>query len=287
MKIFKPMLLSTAKQPFNNKDFLFEFKFDGVRMLAYINNQTKLISRSLKDKTNIYPEITQNLNIESNTILDGEMIAVVNGKDNFGAIMQRENANINKTDNLHIVYVVFDILHYKGKSLLNTPLLQRKQILENVVINNNHVQKATYVIENGKNLFLQAKNNNMEGIVAKNINSFYYPNTRTANWIKIKHTRQIEAYICGYIQKSQISLCLGEFINGKLTYIGQVGNGLKTYQWEQLKKALDLIRDSNPFTQDIQADVFCKPLLKVKVSYLNRTENNLLRMPIIEQILVE
>ena len=126
------------------------------------------------------------------------------------------------------MFVCFDIL-YDGTLLINLSLEERKEILEKYEDNDIFI-KSKYIKKDGKKLFNIVKKMNMEGIVAKKINSKYQINERSNDWLKIKNYQKGEFVVLGYINKENsyvISLLLGERLKGKLKYVGKVSLGKK------------------------------------------------------------
>lgn len=223
----KPMLLKEIDKPFDSDKYIFELKFDGMRALIFVNqNKINIISRNNKDITYLFPELESIKNIvTTNTVFDGEIIALENNKPSFSKLQNRihlkdkqkiKHAAINNP----ITFICFDII-YENKNLTNLPLLKRKKIL-NTYPNTNEFIKTKYISENGTNLFNQIKKNNLEGIVAKLKTGKYHLNKRTDDFIKIKNIKKDTFYITSYeIKKTNLSLNLAEKINNDYKPVGK------------------------------------------------------------------
>lgn len=287
-KIFSPMLLTEIDKPFNSKDYLYEIKYDGVRCLIYVSPKSiKIINRNLNDTTNLFPELQCLKNIVKNKVIfDGEIICELNGKPSFSRLQERlhlkNNSKINKISQTNpVTFIAFDIL-YENKDLTDLPLIKRKEYLNKYLDNDNFV-KSYYIKEKGKELFNQVKKLDLEGIVAKKINSKYYPNTRCDEWIKIKNFKCEEFYIGGYIVKKSkyvISILLGEYKDNKLIYVGSCSLSKKHFLYE---KIINSKLTKNCFSNLNIVANFIKPKLKIKINYMERTKNNNLRQPFVKK----
>ena len=125
-------------------------------------------------------------------------------------------------------FVAYDIIYVSGKTTIDLPLMQRKKLLQDIVTENNSISISRFVEESGIALFTVAKNQNLEGIVAKKKDSKYYFDKRTKNWIKCKVMATNDCIICGYIKKANnmTSLVLGQYNGNQLIYKGHVTLGV-------------------------------------------------------------
>ncbi|MDD2207927.1 MAG: RNA ligase family protein [Bacilli bacterium] len=278
---FSPMLLGETKKPFNDKEYLFEIKIDGVRALFTINNNKLIIKNKLGiDITYRYPEF-QKLKFNKNIIFDGEIAALVDGKPSFEKLKARMTlknvAKIKKiSKSIQTVFLVFDII-YENKDLTSLPLIKRKDIL-NKYPNNDLFIKLEYILEKGHDLFKLSKNNNLEGIVAKKTDSLYYPSRRVKEWIKIKNWLSSEFIILGYKEdkdKYVATLLIGEKVNKEIKYLGTISIGKRKSDY-QIIKSTEI--DNKPI---IKKDGYTsiKPVLKCIVEYMERTKSGKLRQP--------
>lgn len=188
MKIVKPMLLGYQEEPNNNKDWIYEPKYDGIRLLVG-NNYS--YTRHGTVTSNCFPELHFS---NQDVLLDGELIAPgIDAPDDFAGAMSRFSGNKEQP----IVFIAFDILSYKNESITGYPLEERKGMLTEVLskINSPHINLIPYIWAEGKALFNLIKENNMEGIVAKRSGSKYAPDKRTDNWRKIINWRYHECII--------------------------------------------------------------------------------------------
>ena len=191
-KDIKPMLLGEVREVFDSKEYLYEVKYDGIRVLVFVSKDKVVIrSRYGIDITGLFPEMMVLCKmVKGNVIFDGEIIMLDNNKVSFSKLQKRIHLKNKKTIEFlsktnPVVFICFDVI-YEGKDLINLGLLERKEVLSNYRDNDVFI-KSTYVIGDGTKLFNAIKKLDMEGIVAKKINSKYLVNERSDNWLKIKN----------------------------------------------------------------------------------------------------
>lgn len=283
---FTPMLLTEKNKPFNNQNYIFEPKFDGIRALIYANkNQIKILSRNKNDISNLFPELIKiKNNITKNVIFDGEIIIMDENHPSFEKISKRlhlkSKKNILKSSKENpAVYICFDIL-YENKNLTNFPLLKRKKALKKYLDTNVFIK--TKYFKDGINLFNKIKNINWEGIVAKKENSKYEINKRSENWIKIKNIKDSDFYINGYIENKKSvmnTLILSEKIKGKFYYRGKVTINKNKNDFKIIKNS-KIVKKSTLADFNEKEVFYIKPTLKCTVTYTEKTKNNTLRHPV-------
>ena len=285
-----PMLLKQVDKPFNDSNYIYEIKFDGIRALIFAGpNYFKIISRNKKDITDLYPELSVIKNmVDKNTILDGEIVSFDNNKPSFSKLQERnhlKNKNIIKEKSYEnpVTFVAFDII-YQGKDITMMPLYKRKELLNSIEDNDYLVKSRIY--NDGIKLFKKVKKLGLEGIVAKKKDDAYYLNTRTSSWLKIKNLREAEFIIGGfeYMKEGYLSLILGEVLNGSLYFVGRVSLYSKNKLYQRIINSKKM--DKSPFVDYEASDTnYIKETIFCKVKYLERTKNNHLRQPIIKEIL--
>ncbi|MBO5394670.1 MAG: non-homologous end-joining DNA ligase [Clostridia bacterium] len=281
-----PMLATLSNSIPKGKDWLFEIKYDGYRIFAFKEkNKIKLISRNEKDYTATFYSIKDSLlKIKHDFIVDGELVSFdEKGRSDFGLLQN----NI-KSAKQGFVYVIFDLIALNGQDLRNTPLAQRKSLLQlllekcpkNLVFSN-HVEGK------GQQSFSFAKKMGLEGIVAKKKDSFY-SESRSNDWIKIKCYKRQEFVIGGYTVSSAnnliSSILVGYYKNDKFLFAGKVGTGFNATTKQNLRKKLDKIQTSKcPFYNSLSISnkscVFVKPQVVAEIQYAEFTKTNVLRQP--------
>ena len=295
-KLIKPMLARSSK-PFDNENWIFEFKYDGTRGLFYIKNgQLKIMNRRMKDISDRYPEfniLPQYINA-SECILDGEIIVEKDGKSDFYSLQRREQ----QTDKFKISilskmlpakYVVFDILYIDGKDLTLNPWYDRRETLEGIFETKKNIIISPYIRKFGKEMFKEALKKKFEGIMAKRIDSTYEIGKRSNNWLKIKKLETEDYIIIGYTKgegkrkNSFGALLLGAYKNGNITYVSRVGTGFDDKEIREMTKEFQKIKTKKyvdiPKEIEEKNVVWIKPKLVCEVKFMEKTPANKLRAP--------
>jgi bifunctional non-homologous end joining protein LigD len=292
---YLPMLAITAARPFNDPEWQWEVKWDGYRMMAYVQkNQVVLRSRNNKDYTKRFHIIADELSKWKHTaVLDGETVVLrENGISHFNSL---ENWRSPSDGDLR--YYVFDLLWLDGKSLLTMPLVKRRELLRR------HFPKSNMICFNecfdgmkGVELFEKANHFKLEGIVAKKKDSEYFQGARTKQWVKVKVDQWVEAIICGYTKVRETDTVFSRLIIGipdgkKLVYIGAVGSGFTDRSYGEILKKLKAVK-KGPFEKEpnpnkatrfrrASSDIiyWVRPEFKCLIRYQEITNDGLLRHP--------
>ena len=189
----KPMLASSGTA-FDDDNYLFEIKWDGIRMLAFLEaDRYRLINRHGIDTTERYPEFAFLAGLAPGTILDGEMVVLHRGKPDFALLQSRDKTRSPlKVRTLSQVepatYIVFDLLYENHVPVLDRPLLERRERLEDLVRqwSRPRLVFSQSILGKGRVLFAETCRQHLEGIMAKKVTSIYQPGKRGPDWIKIK-----------------------------------------------------------------------------------------------------
>lgn len=287
-KFIKPMLASPKKEIFNNPGWIFEFKWDGYRMIASVSNgKVKTFSRNGTSFTNRFRILSDSLQtIPHDVILDGEVVAL--NKEGAADFQALQNYPENNWERIH--YYVFDLLFLNGYSTMDLQLTERKSLIPAIIENCSHVFYCEEIEGMGITYYQQALEQGMEGVVAKKMDSVYIPGFRSKDWLKIKARETAEALICGYTDSdAQVfgSLLLGIYEKDRLTYIGNCGSGFsQQLQKELLKKFRNLEQKTSPFEEKINLKgrtvTWLKPLLVAEISFSEWTATGKLRHPVFE-----
>jgi len=277
-----PMLATLVDEPFTKKNWVFEEKYDGVRMLAYKETRKiSLISRNEIDRTTRYPQITVELaKLDADTlILDGEIVVFDNHGISQFQLLQQSKGNVR--------YAVFDCLYRNGRDLRREPLSVRRKILEETLGSGRVVQIAKRLARNGIVAFAQARNKRLEGIIAKDSASFY-AGGRSQAWLKVK-VHQNEEFVVGGFTAAGGSrqyfgaLLLGEFHGKALRYVGKVGTGFNESMLGYLyRKMKPIVQRASPFVSDVRerTATFVDPELVAQIAFTERTKDGKLRHPV-------
>lgn len=214
--IIKPMLATLIDQPFDNKEWVFEVKWDGLRAILFLHKTKeilKTVSRNGKTITHRYPEIIEAvkssaiINCKESIILDGEIVVLnKDGRPDFQSHQRRMNVDSIKdieklSHKMPATYYLFDILYIDGKNLQSLSFLERRKNLSDVIIpnnNNNKIRISDFVDERGIEIFQRIKSMNLEGIVAKNKYGKYIQGARSTNCLNIKNVKSQDCIVIGY-----------------------------------------------------------------------------------------
>ena len=284
------MLATLVDAPFDNPDWLFEVKWDGFRALAFIKNgQVELMSRNNLSFNDKFPQIVKALEkIKDSVILDGEIVVVDSkGKSQFQLIQNYQSSEGT------LCYYVFDLLYLNGVDLRDRPLIERKEALKTYLkdLSLPLIFYSSHVVEQGKKIFQAAKNESLEGIIGKKINSTYQSH-RSHDWLKMKTSSRQEVIICGFTEPRGSRKKFGSLIVGiynkdkKLAYAGHVGGGFSDKSLEDIYFQLKpLILKKSPFDVRIKVNTpvtWVKPILIAEVSFTEWTKDNRMRHPVFQ-----
>ena len=252
---YLPMLASIgSKDDLERKDLIFEPKLDGYRTIVHVDKQVTLLSRNGIDMTAQFPELKGSedaINAKS-CVLDGELICYnAEGNPSFELIQGRSQLGSRmiisaRSQDHPATLVVFDILEYNGKSMLDTPLLERKKILEKIIGTSERIVNIPYT-KDGAKMWQEMLKRNAEGVMAKEADSLYYPGKRKDVWIKIKQFETADCVVIGYTQEKRFisSLALGLYDKkGNLVYIGNIGTGFTEELQKELYKKLYALHEN-------------------------------------------
>lgn len=284
----KPMLATATEQPFDDKDWIYEVKWDGYRILAYLKDgKVKLKSRNGQDYTEIFASIADELsNLKTDCILDGEMVVVDDrGRSNFGGIQ-----NYQKTKKGDLRYYIFDVPYADGRDLKSNTLVERKEIALRLIQHLDKVSLSDHIWERGKDFFEIAADQELEGIIAKNSNSKYETGKRSKSWLKVKTKLRQEAVIGGFTKPKNGRKYLGSLIlgvydkKGRLQPVGSSGGGFTDKELKELYELLSpLTIDECPFDekpQTLGTPVWVKPKFMAEISFSEWTSDGQMRHPV-------
>jgi DNA ligase D-like protein (predicted ligase) len=299
------MLATLVRDAFDDDSYLFEFKWDGVRALAVCTDETKVLSRNLRDITATYPELS---NIHDrlvclDAILDGEVVTFEAGRPSFEKLQSRINV-VNPRDvervmkTIPVVYIAFDLLYLDGRDMTELPVEERKELLERIVVPSQRIQVSPTIRGEGVTLAETARERGLEGIVAKKLGSPYAPGKRVRHWLKIKVTHEADVVVGGWTKgeggrsSSFGSLLVGAYDDEGLRFLGAVGTGYSDKTLAQLMAELQKLEtDECPFIEDprtlpasmfgkqIRAANWVRPELVAVVEFRELTSASRLRAP--------
>ena len=288
---YRPMLATPEERVPKGQGWLFEVKWDGFRAIARESQgEATLTSRQGNDLTQRFSQVAKEIPKAVKTpdcVLDGEVCALdENGRSSFSLMQQGKPGT-------PIVYYVFDLLELEGEPLVDLPLTERRKRLEKLLDRRNKTVRLSEVFEDGEALLEAAKQQRLEGIVAKRADSRYAVGRRTRDWLKIKtHGRQ-EFIIAGYTKgQGRRAGTLGSLVlavrrGPELQYVGNVGTGFTAEEIEKLMQKLrPLERKTPPFKEVPKMPkirkgdvVWVEPKLVCEVEFAEWTHDGHLRAP--------
>ena len=290
-RLYAPMLATLVEKVPTGSDWLYEVKWDGYRALAYVRTGAAVLrSRRQNDLTERFPTIARAVPKAVRTpscVLDGEVCALDDdGRASFSAMQTGDAAAL--------VYYVFDLLEVDGRPLLDRPLRERRERLEELLDPAVRNVRLSVAFDDGEALYEAAKEQELEGILAKRIESRYHEGKRTRDWQKVKtHGRQ-EFIVAGYTKgRGRRAGRLGSLVlavrrGGELEYVGNVGTGFDEKEIERLVRLLrPLERKDPPFPVTpkmprVRKDeiVWIEPRLVAEAEFTEWTHDGHLRAPV-------
>jgi bifunctional non-homologous end joining protein LigD len=283
-----PMMAQLVDDPFDNDRWLFEVKWDGIRLISFIDNgKVSLQTRAGRVVDGEYPRLQaiSGLVKAKEAVLDGEIVALdAEGRPSFQLLQNRDK------DPTPLQYVVYDLVYADGQRLFKVPLEDRKRLLRNLFTDTALLKYSEHVIGEGKAFFKAAKQNHLEGIIAKLRDSPYQPGTRSGAWLKIKAVLEQEVVIGGFTaprasRKYFGALLVGVYEEGKFVYTGHVGGGFDEKTLAELDRLMKpLVVKSPPFTgpppRANEKPTWVKPVAVARVKFAEWTRDGVMRMPV-------
>jgi bifunctional non-homologous end joining protein LigD len=288
---YAPMLATLAEEVPRGAGWIFEVKWDGYRAIAGVSGgEATLTSRNGNDLTGRFSKVAKEIVKAVKTpdcVIDGEVCALdESGRSSFSAMQQSKPGT-------PIVYYVFDVLEVDGEPLVDLPVVERRKRLEQLLDRRNRTVRLSEAFDDGEALLQGAKEQNLEGIIAKRLDSRYFPGRRTRDWLKIKTHHEQEFVIAGYTKgtgrraSSFGSLVLGYYQGGELVYAGNVGTGFNSKEIEKLLEKLRPLKRSTPPFREVpkmpkvrKSDVvWVEPKLVAQVEFVEWTHDGRLRAP--------
>ncbi len=295
----EPMLARLSTMPADESSWGFEVKWDGVRAIARSEpGRIHLITRNGNDVTAAYPEL-RGLNRalgSHSAMLDGEIVAFdEQGRPSFQALQPRihlrgESAVKRRAAECPVTYVIFDLLWLDGHPLLDMPYRERRKHLLAMGLDGDHWRVPGHHEGDGSALLAATREQGLEGVVAKRLDSRYAPGRRDGSWLKIKNSRRQELVIGGWTEGrgaragrlGALELGVHDPETGALRYAGKVGTGFDEAELDRLGRLLaPLARRDSPFSgrQPAKGARFVEPALVCEVEFGEWTRDGRLRHP--------
>jgi bifunctional non-homologous end joining protein LigD len=282
-----------ADEPFSHPDWIFERKLDGVRCLAFRERASvRLVSRTGRDMSRSYPELVAALRREPSEdfVTDGEIVAFAGGVTSFARLqgrMQRRDPSAAPRGSIPVYLYLFDLLRHDGEDLRELPLRKRKARLRRALRFDDPVHFTPHHNGRGEELFREACEKGLEGVIAKRADSPYRAG-RSRDWLKFKCHAEQELVIGGFTapQGSRTdfgALLVGYYENGALRYAGKVGTGFERSTLADLGRRLRTLEieespfvDAHPVPRDTR---WVRPELVAQVAFAEWTRDGRLRHP--------
>lgn len=235
-----------------------------------IHNKIRLYTRHNNEVSAKFPELLS-IDIPDGTVLDGEIIVTdIAGKPDFEAMMSRFQSKRNTNENGTLSYVVFDVIQYKGKSVANLPLMERKHLLDEIIpADTSLIAKVKYIEGHGPAYFDAVQQHGLEGIVLKRKDSRYEVGRRSNSWLKVinyLNYQYADVLITG-LRKGDFGLLL-TFLDGQPAGIMEF---MPPAERKNLYRQHQVISEDDKF-------IFVEPI-QCRVKYRNLTKVGYLRIP--------
>ncbi len=291
------MLAVPGELPDTESDWVFEFKWDGVRAVAVIDGgDVKLWSRNAKNMTTAYPELS-GLGREfgeGRTVLDGEIVVLdENHRPDFGLLVHRihisnQSAAVELARSHPATYFIFDVLMIGGVDATSLPWTDRRRLLETLDLDGVSWRVPPVFVGEGEVTLEAAVRLDLEGVVAKRTDSVYSEGTRSQSWRKVKLIKRDEFVIGGWTDGGGKrvggfgSLMLGVYDDDDLRYVGSVGTGFSDVLIADLMTQLvEFETGIDPFQggPDRPDGHFVDPVMVAEIAYGEWTRDLVLRHP--------
>jgi bifunctional non-homologous end joining protein LigD len=291
------MLAENVKKVPVDGNYQYEVKWDGIRaMITLDEGAIRIRSRNQNDITEQFPELQLPSSFRASCgIFDVEIVCLDKaGRPEFKKVINRLMSSgknvIEKSAKTNPAFAyVFDCLYLDGRPLINEPLSRRRAWLEDTI-----KQDASFRIsqteEDGEALFEAAKGHALEGIMAKQLDSRYYPGRRSDGWFKVKVRDTVDCLIIGYTEgkgdrsKTFGALHIAEETKNGLQYRGKVGTGFNDKQMKSIIAMLSkLKKQEKPIKGkllDEKVSVWVEPKLRVEIQYSSITKDKMFREPV-------
>lgn len=295
------MLARSGDTPESPGRYAYEFKWDGVRAIVHSDHGLlRVTSRNGTDLTATFPELSPVPRplLVRNAVLDGELVAIdtTSGRPDFGLLQRRLNLTTahavrQRAAEVPVIFFAFDLLWLDGHDIMGETYERRRAQLLALDLNGAAWSTPKHHLGNPDAILAASREYNLEGIMAKRLDSRYVPGKRTDAWIKIKNRQRQEFVVCGWTPGKGArsgtigSLLLGHYeetANGHvLRYAGRVGSGFSDPLLERMRLLLAPLETSDP-AFDAPAEVrtdsrFVRPILVVEVEFAEWTREGRVR----------
>lgn len=289
---FEPMLATLTDTPFSSGDWIFERKFDGIRLLVFRDCEgVQLFTRNGKRRDDHFPELIEVLERQParRFVLDGEVVAFEGRVTSFARLQDRaglSDPDEARATGIAVYFYAFDCPWVDGLDLRRVALRERKQVLRECFDFDGALRFAAHRNAAGDDYLRQACGKGWEGVIAKRANSVYRRG-RSKHWLKLKCEQGQELVIGGFTdpQGSRTgfgALLLGYYEDDALRYAGRVGTGFDEKTLRRMRSALETIeREDSPFADAVNEPGvhWVEPERIAEVAFTEWTGDGKLRHP--------
>jgi len=299
-----PMLASIGKELPSGGSWVFEPKYDGIRILAFAAaNRVRLVSRNGLDKTRQFPEVAEAvLALSKRTkrpfIVDGEIVVM---RGDTPARFQELQSRMHVTDRAAIeahrrdtpaALILFDILLDGKTSLVTEPWRVRRKHLAALLQppGRSSALRLSDVGEDGEAMLARARRHGWEGVMAKRADSTYEAGHRSRSWLKLKIEKRQEFVVGGWTEPRNSREHIGAILlgyyddSGELIYAGHTGTGFTAASLRDVYARLRrLERRESPFTTAPRTNEpphWTRPSVVAEIKFNEWTAEGKLRQPV-------
>lgn len=252
-----PMLATTAEKPFSDPAWRYEVKWDGWRAIVSLTETLCIWSRHGADLLHRFPQLKDlRLDIAKPAVLDGELVAWRDGRPSFEALKSRTPP---------LLFIAFDCLYDQDGWHLHEPLSTRLERLDHCVVSHTGIVVSDGVNGEGERLFSAVQAGQLEGVMAKRLDSRYHPGRRVDTWQKFLAQAVDTFWAVGAIKKSGIMRLMLTDDRQARRLVGQVAV-------PRLPPGAPRLNDGDPL-------LFDHPFA-VSIAYRERTRDGHLRHPV-------
>ena len=293
LKSLDPMKAQLVDEAFDDDRWLYEVKWDGIRLVSFIDNgRLWLQTRAGRTVDAEYPQLRtiSSLVKAKQAILDGEVVVLdEEGRPSFQLLQNRGK------ESHPMQYLVFDIVYFDGQRLFKVPLEDRKRLLRDVVRDGGVLKYSDHVLGQGKAFYRAAKDNHLEGIVAKLRDSPYQPGIRSGAWLKIKAVNTQDVVLGGFTAPRNSRKHFGAILvgiyddRGTFVYAGHTGGGFDEKTLASLYERMKpLVINDPPFSgkppHTNEKATWVTPTLVAEVQFAEWTRDGVMRMPVFKRL---
>ncbi|MDA9488680.1 ATP-dependent DNA ligase [Bradyrhizobium sp. CCBAU 11361] len=278
-RFIKPQLATLKMKAPAGEGWIHEIKYDGYRVQIHVDRgAAKIFTRNGHDWTKRFSAIAGAFRLKSQTIFDGEVVVVHEGRTNFSKLQ----ADLAKGRQDRMLFYAFDILFHNGEDLRSKPQLKRKEILKELIdMLDPPVLYSDHLEGGGHQLFEGAARLNYEGIVSKRVDA-PYRSDRNEGWLKIKTVQKGKFPVVGFIKDPSgvAALYLGKKEGKNLVYMGKVGTGWDRTTSAKMRRALDaVISPKSKLSKQLKKPkaTWVEPVFAAEIEYRDITSEGLLR----------